>query len=449
MGVLEQVRARAEASRRKLRQTFYQTEIQLPDNTIVRHKWGAWPRQVQFLRARARYVLFGGARGGGKTVSLAEYAIAIMLAWPGIPVLVCRKDLKDLKKPGNFLSVFLERCPRELYSPQYGGQYNKSESWFRFPNGSFLQLGELKDWESYKSGTFGYILIEEANEIDEEAFLNLDPTLRWTTGKGTCDLPECKKLGPPFDGPHYRHPLYQIRMTSNPSPGWVKRRFFDPWKAGKELPDHRFILSTAFDNPSLPPNYVLALAQNNSETWVQNYLFGDWSAFENMVYPMFDPATHVWKGPIPYDRIKRVYGGIDYGATSGVAHRTAATLTAILSDGKRLTFWEYSKSGPAAEDFFEEIARLTKEFRVQAWYADSSQNRANELLRNQVDDEVDAWRYCCMLIDQREAVAAGTIEPIQFRVKRDLKGPIGTTAIRMLREAKRERLREYIKAIEG
>jgi hypothetical protein len=68
---------------------------------------------------------------------------------------------------------------------------------------------------------------------------------------------------------------------------------------------------------------------------------------------------------------------------------------------------------------------------------------------NQVDDEVDAWRYCCMLIDQREAVAVGSIEPIQFRVKRDLKGPIGSTAIRMLREAKRERLREYIKAIEG
>jgi hypothetical protein len=215
---------------------------------------------------------------------------------------------------------------------------------------------------------------------------------------------------------------------------------------------------------------------------------------------------------VPYDRFKRVYGGIDYGATSGIAHRTAAYLTGVLPDGRRLTFWEYSKLGPAAEDFFAQIAEVTKRFRVVAWYADSSQNRANELLRaegipifdapryrgarkdginlisrwlkpsesrppvifvhedcqrlisaiqsyeldpetgepkdRQPDDEIDAWRYCCMLIDEREMLATGMVAPIPVVPKRTPHPPIGSLAMQKLRERRREKIQEYLRQLE-
>lgn len=375
----------------KLEQTWFETEIVLPTGEKVVHRYGAWPKQVQFHTAQARYVTYGGARGPGKTRALAEHILAVMLKWPGIPVLVCRRDLKDLKL--TFLREWLQVCPKELYDPKYGGQWHKGENWFRFPNMSFLQMGELKDWESYKSGTFGLIAIDELNEVDEEAHINLDPTLRWTTGEGVCKRPECLELGEEWAREHNEHPFYQIIAATNPSPGWVKTVFWEPWKHGREKPNHRFISATAFDNPSLPPDFIPRLLERNTATWVQNYIYGDWSSFENMVWPTANRAIHGWKGPIPLNEFRAIYGGIDYGGTTQEAHRTCAYLVGVTKSGQKITFWEYSKQGGAAKDFFATIAAVNKQYKNPIWGADASQHRANELLRERGIAVVDAPRY--------------------------------------------------------
>lgn len=374
-----------------LKQEWVENEVTFPDGNVVKHRYGMWPKQKMFHMTRQRYVCFGGARGPGKTRTLVEHILATMLRWEGIPILVCRKDLKDLKS--TFLREWIHVIPKEFYSPEYGGQYHKGENWFRFFNGSLLQLGELKDWESYKSATLGMVAIDEANEVEEDAFVNLDPTLRWTTGKGLCKRPECAALGPEFARDHSEHPLYQIVMATNPAPGWVKQRFWEPWKSGHERPRHAFISATAFDNPSLPPDFIPTLMESHNATWVQNYVYGDWSAFENMVWERFSRGTHDWKGPIPYGSFVRVEGGIDYGGTTKEAHRTAAYLTGVLPDGRMVTFWEYSKQGGAAADFFAAISQAHRAYRVQRWWADASQHRANELLRTSGIEVQDAPRY--------------------------------------------------------
>ena len=163
----------------ELKQELFRTEIELGGKRVV-HDYGAWPKQAQFHATRARFVVYGGARGPGKTVALVEHILYLMLRWPGIPGLFLRKDLKDMKLTG--LREILARWPKELYDTKFGGQYHKGESWFRFPNESFCQLGELKDWESYKSGTFGFIAIDELSEVERDAWVNLNPTLRVTRG---------------------------------------------------------------------------------------------------------------------------------------------------------------------------------------------------------------------------------------------------------------------------
>lgn len=353
-----------------------------------------WPRQVEFLLDKHRYVCFGGARGPGKTHALARHIVNTMMTYPGIPVMIFRKDLKDLKR--SFEPEFRKVCPPQLYDRAYGGQYHKSERWYRFGNGSLLQLGELKDWESYKSMTLGRLYFEEANEIDEEAVTNLEPTLRWTTDEGECDFPECRALAE--YRPHAIHPRYQMIFATNPSPGWIKDRFWQPWKderegKGEQLFNHQFIPATAFDNPSLPPDFIPNLMRHNNATWVRNYIYGDWSAFENMVWPSFNRGVHCWKDPIPWSEVLRIEGGIDYGGTTAEAHRTCAYLTAELRGERFLTFWEYSKQGAASADFYAALKVAQARYRVKKWWADASQHRANELARNQGLPVFDADRY--------------------------------------------------------
>lgn len=377
--------------REQLKQQWFERKVEIqPDGVVILDKYGLWPKQIEHLSTRERFVCFGGARGPGKTVSLVEKAKGKMLRWPGIPILLLRKDLQDLKR--TTMAEFFARTPKEWYDPKYGGQRNKAENWCKFFNGSTVFFGELKDWESYKSMTVGWIGIDEANEVEEEAVINLEPTLRWTTGEGVCDYPACAALGEEFARVHPKHPNYQIDLCTNPAPGWIKTRFWEPFRQGHEKPRHKFIAATAYDNPSLPPDFIPNLLRDHSATWVQNYVYGDWSAFENMVWERWNRGVHAWRGPTPYGDFTRIDGGIDYGGITKDAHRTCAYLTGWLPNGQVVTFWEYSKQGGASADFFAQIRLATQQYRVEGWDADSSQHRANELLRGNGVPVFDADR---------------------------------------------------------
>jgi len=399
----------------ELVQENWDTTVLMPgDGKKVVSEYRPWPKQVAAHQARARYVCYGGARGPGKTVWLAEHAKAMMLRYPGIPILVGRKDLIDLKR--TTIVEFFKRTPKEFYDPAYGGQWNKGEHWVRFFNGSICYFGELKDWESYKSMTLGWIGVDEGNEVEEETYINLDPTLRWTTGKGTCERPECRALGE-FAREHNEHPFYQLAMATNPAPGWVKERFWDPWKAGNERPNHSFVAATSFDNPSLPPDFIPRLLENHTSQWVHNYVYGDWASFENMVWPRFSRPDHGWRDPIPFGKFTKIEGGIDYGGTTSEAHRTAAYLTGQLPGGQLVTFWEYSKQGGASKDFFATIRAVNRLYRVNRWWADSSQHRANELLRGEGVAVQDAARYKGAVKDGLNSVDRELTGPSLFVVE--------------------------------
>lgn len=398
--------------REPLKATRLVTKVALEPEHVVEHVYDAWPKQIQFHSTAKRYVLFGGARGPGKTVALVEHVLAFMLKWPGVPVVVVRKDLKDLKK--TFEVEWGKRVEKALWDPKYGGQHHKGENWYRLFNGSILYLGEGKDWESYKSMTIGMFVIDEANEVEEDLFTNTDAALRWTTGAGECRRETCKTLGPEFAREHSEHPFYQIVMASNPAPGWLKTRFWENWRVGHERPGHAFIPATAHDNPSLPPDFIPRLLENHTATWVKNYIDGDWASFENMVWPRFNRGTHMWRGPVP--RFARVTGGVDWGGTTSEAHRTSAFLTGETAAGQLVTFWEYSTKGQPGKDFFALIGLMTRQHRVERWEADASQMRANELLRERGLPVHDAARYKgsvkegCNIVD-RELTTDATGKP--------------------------------------
>jgi len=358
-------------------------EIELPGGRVITHVYRPTPRQQEFHRANARYVLFGGAVGPGKTHALCQHALMRMLQWPGMPVLMLRRDLKDIKKSTEV--EWRKVCPPELYSPRYGGQHNKSEHWYRLYNGSILYFGEAKDWESYKSMEVGLIAIDEISEISEEIFLNLDTRLRWKTD-GACTMKSCEQ----YQRLHARHPRYQIVAATNPAPNWVKRRWYDPWAHNNQLPQHAFIPAATRDNPYLSPDYIASLTANHSRRWIENYLEGNWDSFENQVFEV-NPAVVGFTSSPPDFVVAD--GGIDWGSpTARHAHRTVAV---VVGRDARGTLWVvdmFSEAGPASDRVFGWIANATSRYGIRRWWADSSQSRANQLLRERGIPVMDADR---------------------------------------------------------
>jgi len=62
-------------------------------------------RQKQFFDSRARFIAYGGARGGGKSWALRRKLIALCLRYPGIHCLLVRRSYSELK--ANHLYPFL------------------------------------------------------------------------------------------------------------------------------------------------------------------------------------------------------------------------------------------------------------------------------------------------------------------------------------------------------
>ena len=74
---------------------------------VVRMK-KPYPPQKAFMRARGRYIAYGGARGGGKSEAARMKAVLLALKNPGVQILFLRRTLTDLRE--NHLMPLLKLC---------------------------------------------------------------------------------------------------------------------------------------------------------------------------------------------------------------------------------------------------------------------------------------------------------------------------------------------------
>lgn len=226
-------------------------------------------------------ILYGGARGGGKTDAGIYWMIKPIegLGWrptithPYFRGLVLRRSAKDL-------SDWLDRAER-VYKA-YGARLrdrNKSP-FFEFPSGAKIFAGHLKDVAAYLGHEYQRMLIEELTQIPHE--------LTYTKLTGSCrsTITEIKP---------------QIFMTTNPGGrghGWVRRRFVSaaPWDTFFQSPASNrwaiFIPSRIEDNPKLTaadPGYVQWLEgiKTVDEKLYRMWREGEWDAFEGQVFSEF------------------------------------------------------------------------------------------------------------------------------------------------------------------
>lgn len=265
----------------------------------IEKEWRPQPRQERFLESPAREILFGGARGGGKTD-----AGIIWVALPAMREKHSRFRGLVLRDTANSLADWIDRAD-SIYR-RTGARLVKSP-WLHFvwPWGAKIFMGHLRDSRSisnYLGREFQRVLIEELTTIgDFKLYLKLLGSLR-STVKGL--VPRIAATTNPGGAGHY----------------WVKKRFVDPAPPNtlfreKGSPLTRiFIPSLVTDNKILcdiDPAYVSYL-DSLPDKLKKAWRFGDWSILEGSYFTEFSRATHTCR-PFKIPRSWARYRAIDWG----------------------------------------------------------------------------------------------------------------------------------------
>jgi hypothetical protein len=247
--------------------------------------------QVAFLRAPFDIVVYGGARGGGKSyATLGEFWLHAERHGPDAKGLMIRKTREDLK---DTIEVALQ---------MYGSaaQWSDQKKVFRFQNGAVLHMAYLEsdsDAQNYQGWSLTRVYVEELTQYaDSRGIFKLLATLRSSKRGIKC----------------------QFRATCNPGgPGhvWVKQWVIDlgpmvPFTDPDSNLTRVFIPAKLSDNPALlanDPNYINRLKGSGSPELVRAWLEGDWDVVEGAFFPEFDKHKHVippFKPPSSWTRFR-------------------------------------------------------------------------------------------------------------------------------------------------
>lgn len=235
--------------------------------------WAPQPRQSAYITCPYDDVLFGGARGGGKTDATVGTIIDHQHEYGRhANMITFRKTITELED--------MIRRSLEILPP-LGARWNEQKKKFTFPNGAeakFRYLEREQDAMSYQGHNYTQVNFEElGNWATPRAIDLMYATLRSAYG-----VP-CR-----------------MRATANPGgPGhqWVKERYIQPAPLGFQaipirLPSGRifnrcFIPSKLQDNLALmanDPGYQDRLYLVGSAALVKAWLEGDWDAVEGAYF---------------------------------------------------------------------------------------------------------------------------------------------------------------------
>lgn len=222
------------------------------------------PWQLAPLRDKSLVMLMTGPAGGGKSRCAGEKGHAFNLKYAGATGLVVRKTREAANRS----------CVPMLWETVIGGersgiQYNRSDHIFKYPNGSVIYTGGLKDEgqrEAIRSiggkGAVDWVWVEEATALTLEDYQELLARLRGIAA-----------------------PWLQIILTTNPGPPnhWINQRLILGGEAA-------VYLSGAKDNPHNPATY-LGILNTLTGTQYQRLVLGKWVQAEGVIYDNFSAYT--------------------------------------------------------------------------------------------------------------------------------------------------------------
>lgn len=213
-------------------------------------EWQRSPRQQEADDCGAQFLLYGGAKGGGKSFWLCRWAVKQLAKFRG------NKGFLGRKRSVDFTNTTLETFKKAIDPRLYRINEQKKKIYFPCFDGTidYGGLDNTEEVEKFNSAEYGFFGIDQAEEVPRDAFAMLRGTLRHRLPDGN-------------------EPNYFVRLTANPAQCWLKDDFIVQPKEG-----FKFIQALPSDNPFLASGYVenLREAFGHREDLLQAYLFGSW-----------------------------------------------------------------------------------------------------------------------------------------------------------------------------
>jgi phage terminase large subunit len=284
-------------------------------------------RQLEFLRAClvARYVLYGGARGGGKSKLLRWGLLYRLLRWAreghkNVRVGLFCEDYPTLRdRQINKINIEFPNWLGEVKSTQTDGLgfYLKEEY-----GGGAILLRNLDEPSKYQSAEFAGIGVEELTKNEVSTFDVLRGSLRWP------GIPDTFFWGATNPGGVGHLWVKQL---------WIDRDFTgDMERLAPLAHQFAFIQSLPSDNPHLEQSYwdeLNSLPEHLRKAWVE----GSWDAFEGQAFGEWSTDVHVKEFDAERLPEWRWVCGMDWGYTNP----GAALLVACGPDNEVYARWEY------------------------------------------------------------------------------------------------------------
>jgi phage terminase large subunit len=287
-----------------------------------------FPRQREFHLSPAKYRLFGGAAGPGKTKALLWEAIFQANRYPRVDTLLLRRTFPELES--SLISYFRRDVPREIYK-----SYNDTKHLVTWWNGSTTRFG-------YSSGENDIFQYQGA----EFLFIGIDELTLFTLGQWQ------------FLTSRNRCPNSNAmpNMAGATNPGnighaWVKALWVDKRPAaGMDRPgqydpnDYAFIRATVDDNPIYKNDAGYRKTLDALPRHLrQAFLEGDWNVFAGQYFDLFDArrhtarAEHLGPGKTKMEPWWPRWISVDW----GFEHPSAVYWHATRPDGVVVTYREF------------------------------------------------------------------------------------------------------------
>jgi phage terminase large subunit len=256
-------------------------------NLRLSDRYEPFARQKEFHNARAKYRLFGGAAGPGKTKALLWEAILQANEVPGCDTLLLRRTYPELES--SLLAQFRRDVPRSLYR-----SYNESKHVVTWQNGSTTRFGYCRnesDVYQYQGAEFLFIGIDELTHFTLKQWQFLTSRNRCPARLYSGGVNAGKKIRPCMAG---------ATNPGNVGHAWVKALWVDQVPPpGFDRPelydanDYEFIRARLDDNPiyANDAEYRRTL-EALPEHLRRAFLEGDWDVFAGQYFDVFDVGRH-------------------------------------------------------------------------------------------------------------------------------------------------------------
>jgi phage terminase large subunit len=361
-----------------------------------------FPKQSQFHCSPAKYRLFGGAAGPGKTKALLMEAVVLALTYSNVNTLLLRRTFPELE--ASLLHYFRRDVPRHLYRA-----FHESKHLVEWINGSTTRFGYCAsehDVYQYQGAEYLFIGIDE---------LTLFTLRQWQflTSRNRCPMPGTFPC------------MAGATNPGNIGHAWVKALWIDKQPApGMECAEeynarnYDFISARFFDNPiyAADQNYqktLLALPTNLKRAFFD----GDWEVFAGQYFDRFDLGRNTARAEeIEWQPWWPRWISIDWGFEHPAATYWHAQPPSTISHTA-------AAADPSSSDAGAHVSSCIVTYREYVTHRTSPRELAREIIARSVATDAQAFDGCSAalqgIVKRREKIDAIYLSPDAFARRTD------------------------------